>query len=192
MTSYLLAGPAEEPVSLAQMKAHLRVEDEAEDGLIEALIVAARVHVESLTSRALLAQTWRVVLDGWPASGAIRLPVSPMITLTEIRGYDADGGEHQIGTAQFLSDGQASPARLICPATVEGAPVLRERMGIEIDYVAGFGTAPEDVPADLVQSLKTLAAYWYENRDSVLVSGAGAAVPAGFERLVSAYRRVRL
>lgn len=192
MTSYLLAGPAQEPVSLGQMKAHLRVEDEAEDGLIEALIVAARVHVESLTSRALLSQTWRVVLDGWPQTRAIRLPVSPMVSLTEIRCYDAGNAEHLIGVEQFLPDGQASPARLICPAAVEGAPVLRERMGIEIDYVAGFGTEPADVPADLIQSLKTLVAYWYENRDAVLVSGAGASVPAGFERLVSAYRRVRL
>ena len=192
MTSYLLAGPAQEPVSLADMKAHLRVVDEAEDGLIEALIVAARVHVESLTSRALLSQTWRLVLDAWPESRAIRLPVSPMISLTEIRCYDGDGGEHQIATEQFLPDGQAVPARLICPGAVAGAPVLRGRMGIEIDYLAGFGSEPEAVPADLLQSLKTLVAYWYENRDSVLVSGAGAAVPAGFERLVSAYRRVRL
>ena len=192
MTSYLLAGPAQEPVSLGQMKAHLRIEDEAEDGLIEALIVAARVHVESMTSRALLAQSWRVVLDDWPEGQVIRLPVSPMISLTEIRCYDGDGRAHQIGLEQFLPDGQASPARIICPAAIEGAPVLRRRMGIEIDYLAGFGTEPQDVPADLVQSVRTLVAYWYENRDAVLVSGAGASVPAGFERLVSAYRRVRL
>ncbi len=192
MTSYLLAGPAQEPVSLARMKAHLRVEDEAEDGLIEALIVAARVHVESLTGRALLEQSWRVVLDGWPPDRAIRLPVSPMITVTEIRAYGADGEGRQIDLDQFLPDGQANPARIICPAHVDGAPVLRERMGIEIDYVAGFGTGPEAVPADLAQSIRTLVAYWYENRDAVPVSGAGAAVPAGFERLVGAYRRVRL
>lgn len=192
MTSYLLAAPAQEPVSLVQMKAHLRVEDEAEDGLIEALIVAARVHVESLTGKALLAQTWRVVLDGWPEDRVIKLPVSPMVTLSEIRCYDADGEEHQIDLNEVLPDGRANPARIILPVTVAGAPVLRARMGIEIDYVAGFGTEPEEVPADLVQSLKTLAAYWYENRDAVLVSGAGASVPAGFERLIASHKRVRL
>ena len=133
-----------------------------------------------------------MVLDDWPEGQVIRLPVSPMISLTEIRCYDGDGRAHQIGLEQFLPDGQASPARIICPAAIEGAPVLRRRMGIEIDYLAGFGTEPQDVPADLVQSVRTLVAYWYENRDAVLVSGAGASVPAGFERLVSAYRRVRL
>lgn len=192
MTSYLLAGPAQEPVSLVQMKAHLRVEDEAEDGLIEALIVAARVHVESLVGKALLAQTWRLVLDQWPDDRAIKLPVSPMIAVSEIRCFDAAGDEHQIDLDQVLPDGQANPARIILPGAIIGAPVLRARMGIEIDYVAGFATDPENVPADLLQALKTLAAYWYENRDSVLVSGAGAPVPAGFERLIASHRRVRL
>lgn len=192
MTSYLLAGPAQEPVSLVEMKAFLRVEDEAEDALIEALIAAARIHVEGVTGRALLAQTWRVVRDGWPEDRAIRLPVSPMITISEIRVFDVAGGEHQIDLNQFLPDGQAVPARIICPRVVDGIPVLRDRNGIEIDYVAGFGTEPDEVPSDLVQSLKTLAAYWYENRDAVIVSGAGAPVPAGFDRLVAPYKRVRL
>ncbi len=192
MTSYLLAGPAQEPVSLADMKAFLRVEDGAEDGLIDALVSAARIHVEGMTGRALLAQTWRVTLDRWPDNRAIRLPVAPVIALSEIKAYDLDGNSHQIADEQFLTDGQRVPAQIICPASVEGSPVLRERNGIEVDYVAGFGTEPEDVPGDLLHSLKTLVAYWYENRDSVIVSGAGAAVPAGFERLVSPYRQVRL
>jgi len=192
MTLFRTVDPAVEPVTLAEIKAQLRSAHDSEDELLGGLIRAARDEVERATSSALIAQNWRLVLDEWPESRAIRLPVSPMISLTEIRCYDGEGGEHQIAIEQFLPDGQAVPARLICPGTVAGAPVLRGRMGIEIDYVAGFGDVPEDVPADLIQSLKTLVAYWYENRDSVLVSGAGAAVPAGFERLVSAYRRVRL
>ncbi|MCD7059489.1 head-tail connector protein [Pelagibacterium xiamenense] len=192
MTSYLLAGPAEEPVSLVRAKAFLRVDDAAEDGLIEALITAARIHLESTTGRALMAQSWRVVRDCWPENRVIALPVSPLIALSEVRAFDAEGNATVIDTAQFLPDGQAVPARLILPANIEGAPVLRERMGIEIDYVAGFGTEPADVPGDLIQALLTLVAYWYEHRDAVLVAGAGSMVPAGFDRLVANYKRVRL
>ncbi len=77
------------------------------------------------------------------------------------------------------------------PASIDGAPSLRERLGIEIDYVAGFGEAA-DVPADLKRALLALVAHWFEHRDAVIVAGSGAVVPAGFDRLVERYRQVRL
>jgi uncharacterized phiE125 gp8 family phage protein len=188
MTSYLLAGPAEEPVSLAEAKAFLKVDDTAEDGLITTLIGAARLHVEGVTGRALLAQSWRVVLEDWPVERVVRLPVTPFMAVTEINAYDADGAAHEVPLAQFLSD----PDRLLLPADVAGMPVLRERQGIEVDYVAGFGTEPEDVPADMRQALLALVGYWFEHRDAVIVAGSGAVVPSGFDRLVAGYKRVRL
>jgi uncharacterized phiE125 gp8 family phage protein len=188
MTSYLLAGPAEEPVSLGEAKAFLKVDDVAEDALITTLIGAARLHVEGVTGQALLAQSWRVVLDGWPDNRTVRLPVSPFMALTEIIAYDATGAGHDVPLAQFMSE----PDRLRLPATVSGMPMLRERQGIEIDYVAGFGTEPEDVPADIRQALLLLVGYWHEHRDAVIVAGSGSVVPTGFDRLVAGYRRVRL
>jgi uncharacterized phiE125 gp8 family phage protein/SPP1 family predicted phage head-tail adaptor len=144
MISYLLAGAAEEPVSLAQAKAFLKVDDGAEDGLIATLIGAARLHVEGTTGRALLAQSWRLVLDEWPENGQVKLPLTPFISIAAIMAYDAEGVGHAVPLAQFLRE----PDRLVLPPNVAGMPVLRERHGIEIDYVAGFGTEPEDVPAD--------------------------------------------
>ena len=188
MISYLLAGPAEEPVSLAEARAFLRVDDTAEDALITTLIGAARLHVEGVTGRALLAQSWRVVLDAWPLDDQVKLPVTPFMAVTEITAYDASGAGHEVPLAQFLSE----PDRLLLPRTVAGMPVLRERQGIEVDYVAGFGAEPGDVPADIRQALLGLVAHWFEHRDAVIVAGSGAVVPSGFDRLVSQYKRVRL
>lgn len=188
MTSYLLAGPAEEPVSLAEAKAFLRIDDDAEDGLIATLIGAARLHVEGITGRALLAQSWRVVLDDWPDNGVVKLPVSPLISVTAISATDANGASHDVPLGQFGSE----PDRLLVPRVVVGMPVLQERQGIEIDYVAGFGTEPAEVPADLRQALLGLVAHWHEHRDAVIVAGSGAVVPSGFDRMVAAHKRVRL
>ena len=81
---------------------------------------------------------------------------------------------------------------LLVPANVEGAPVLRRRRGLEVDYVAGYGSEAADVPTDLRQAMLALVAYWHANRDAVIVAGSGAVVPSGFERMIAPYRRVRL
>ena len=188
MTSYLLAGPAQEPVSLAEARAFLRVDDTAEDGLIGTLIGAARLHVEGVTGQALLAQSWRLVLDAWPDSGVVRLPVTPFCSLTVINVIDEAGMSHPLGLAQFLT----APDRLVLPPTVAGMPAQRQRLGIEIDYVAGFAATPAEVPADLKTALLVLVGYWFEHRDAVIVAGSGAVVPSGFDHLVARHKRVRL
>ena len=188
MTAYLLAGPAEEPVSLAEAKAFLKVDEGAEDALISTLIGAARLHIEGVTGKALLTQSWRIVLDEWPDNGVVRLPVSPLMSVTSIAAVDESGGSHEIALAQFMSE----PDRLIVPRVVIVMPVLRARQGLEIDYLAGYGPDPADVPADLRQALLGLVAHWYEHRDAVIVAGSGAVVPSGFDRAVATYKRVRL
>lgn len=191
MISYLLAGPAEEPVSLVEAKAFLRLDADIEDALVTTLIAAARLHLEATTGRALVRQSWRAVLDRWPADRVVTLPVAPLIELDEIRVFDVQDDEQVISLGQFQAETGVAPARLLLPATIDGMPVLRERLGIEIDYVAGFGDAA-DVPADLKQALLALVAHWFEHRDLGVVAGAGAVVPAGFDRLVAGYRQVRL
>ncbi|SFV35878.1 phage conserved hypothetical protein, phiE125 gp8 family [Devosia crocina] len=188
MTSYLLAGPAEEPVSLAEAKGFLKVDDGAEDGLITTLIGAARLHVEGITGKALLAQNWRMVLDDWPDDGVVKLPVAPLIAIIAISVTDGNGASHDLPLDQFRSE----PDRLIVPRVVVGMPRMQERQGIEIDFTAGSGAEPADVPPDLRQAILGLVAHWHEHRDAVIVAGSGAVVPSGFDRMVARHKRVRL
>jgi uncharacterized phiE125 gp8 family phage protein len=66
MNPTLIAGPAAEPVTLADMRAFLRLDDPAEDELVTTLIATARECVEAASGRRLIAQTWRLALDRWP------------------------------------------------------------------------------------------------------------------------------
>lgn len=192
MTSYLLAGPAAEPVTLAEAKAFLRVDGTAEDSFIGTLITAARLHVEGTTGRALLAQSWRTVCDDWPEDRTVKLPVGPIMSLGEIRVYDMEGMATILALAQFQSETKSMPARIHLPATIAGMPVLRDRAAIEIDYVAGYGNDVADVPQDLRQALLMLVGYWFEHRDAVVIAGSGAVVPGGFDSLVASYRQIGL
>lgn len=145
MTSYLIAGPGEEPVALAEAKAFCRVDGADEDALLGALIAAARLHIESITGRALVTQTWRLVLE-WPQGLVIPLPVVPVAELLE-----APEGAVLQGDALLLASAVAT---------------------LSVDYVAGYGDA-EDVPQDLKQAVLTLVAYWYEHRDSLTTAPLG-------------------
>ncbi len=138
MTSTLIAGPGEEPVTLAEAKAFCRIDGSDEDALVEALIAAARLQVESLTGRALVTQSWRLTLTCAPR--LVELPVIPVASLLA-----APEGAVLQGDAVLLAE-----------------PVDE----LSIDYTAGYGDAA-DVPADLKQAVLTLVAYWYENRDAL-------------------------
>src|SRR5690606_41630647 len=102
-----------------------------------------------------------------------------------------EGDGRAVLLAQLEAPSGVTPARLILPRMVAGMPALRARLGIEIDYVAGFGAA-DDVPSDLKRAVLALVAHWFEHRDAVLVAGSGAVIPPGFGQMISPYRQVRL
>lgn len=188
MTSYLLTGPAIEPISLEEAKTYLRVSDAADDQLITTLIAAARVHVETLTRCAMITQTWRKVLDCWPNSNQIELPLGPFHSLQAIRVYDASGDASILPLAQFLPDEKSRPARIVLPQMITGQPIKREKAAIEIDYQVGFGNSAVDVPSALKQSSLTLIGHWFQNREAVVMAGSGAIVPHGFDQLIASYK----
>ena len=84
MTPILLAGPALEPLSLDEMRVYLRLETSEEDGLILALIKAARNAVEQGARRALIAQKWRIRSARFQGEGHVRLPISPILSLDAV------------------------------------------------------------------------------------------------------------
>jgi uncharacterized phiE125 gp8 family phage protein len=73
MALILVTPPAEEPVSLAEAKSHLRVDFADDDALIAGIIVAARQRAETVCRRALVSQQWRLVVDRFPSPMAGRL-----------------------------------------------------------------------------------------------------------------------
>jgi uncharacterized phiE125 gp8 family phage protein len=191
MSSILLDGPAVEPVSLAEAKAHLRVEHNEDDDTIAALIAGARVHVEAQTRRALVTQTWRLARDGWPANGRIAVLPVPLRELVVARVYQLDGTTQAIDVAAFAIDKISAPAVLTFAAGALPAPG-RIAGGIELDVEAGYGDAPSDVPEPLRQAIRVLVAHWYENR-GLIVAGQGVAVlPESVGALLKPYRVLSL
>jgi len=185
MTAALISAPATEPVSLADVKAHLRVEGTDEDSLLQAAILAARIHVESETRRKLIAQGWRLYLDEWPAGRAIDLAVAPLISVESVTFYDVVGAAHVLDENAYRVDAARLPPRIVAKLRPQAA--LYDN-GIEIDVTAGYGVTSLAVPAALRQAILMLVAHWHEHRGAVGFDRAGDVAPLGFEALIAPYR----
>lgn len=189
MTPLALTPPALEPVSLDEARSFLRLDQTDEDELLAMLITAARLMIEAASGRMLIEQGWRVVLDRWPEGGEMRLPLSPVSAIETARVYGT-AGEAQIVTPEVLRlDAYADPPVVHVVGAVP-APG-RANAGIEVDLVAGYGPAAQDVPALLRQAVLRLAARWFEQRGDVPARDA-AALPAEILALVAPFRRARL
>ncbi|MBV9076079.1 MAG: phage head-tail connector protein, partial [Methylobacteriaceae bacterium] len=112
MPPILIARPGVEPVSLAEAKAHLRLEGSDEDALVAGLVSAARAFVQGTTRLCLIAQTWRIAAPGWPPGRAIALPVAPVLAVGAVRIGTAGGPVLLPETAWSLDEG-ADPARIV-------------------------------------------------------------------------------
>ena len=176
MPAILLSPPASEPLTLAEAKQFLRVEHEADDDLVAALTAAARSAVELATRRVLIVQTWRIVLDRWPASGRIASPVNPLRTLEAARVLGEGGTPAALDPAGFTIDTAAAPG-VIAWVHANVAEPGRALAGIELDVTAGYGDAA-DVPPPLVQAIRLLLAQSYEHRDRVPPDALPEAVAA--------------
>lgn len=189
MSTTLLIPPALEPLSLIDAKIFLRVDHDDDDDVISALISAARAHVEAQTRRALITQTWRLALDGWPGAGQIKARPAPVQSVIALRTYDADGDALSHDPAIFAVNREAG----LIAAPPWSLPVPgRSLVGIEVDFVAGFGDAANAVPAPLLQAIRHLVAHWYDNRGLVALGSSLAIMPASVGAMISSYRVMAL
>lgn len=192
MTLVLTDGPALEPVTLAEAKAHLRIDGSAEDTLIGSLIVTSRLHVEAALGLALLTQSWSWFLDAWPPGSHVRLPLRPVQSISAMRLYAPDESVVTIPADTYLLDGAGAPARLVRSGSLAWPQPSRAANGIEVAFIAGYGAAAADVPAPILHAILLLVAHWHEHREPAELGSASAPMPPRVTDLLSPYRPARL
>lgn len=180
--------PAIEPITLAQMKTHLREFSSvtALDDDITALIQGAREWVEDFTGRALIDQTWRLSLgdelpygftdsnrvtpinygEWFPNGDGIPLRKSPALAITSFATVGSDGVETVVSAASYeIREPNSKWPRLVGISGASWSGPLR------ITFRAGFANrlgspteGVEKIPARYIQAMKLWAEAHY-NRD---------------------------
>ena len=192
MAEYVIyAGPTVEPLSAAEAKSHLRVDDATDDTLIGDYIEAARQFVEAFTRRQLITATWYCYLDEFPAEDYIELNFPPLqSTNFVLKYYDVNGVQQTWAASNYSIDVASIPGRVILAYGVSWPSTRDIYNAIQITFKAGYGDAATAVPEALRLAMRQLISHWYENREAVSTDKQ-MTIPLGVERLLWPYRDLR-
>ena len=189
MTYALITPPTAEPLTLAEAKAHLRLDTDDENDLVSGLITVAREHLERSAGHCLLTQTWRLHLDSISEDGMISIARGPVQAIESLTVYDAEGDPSILPLDGHVLDGIRRPARLMLTQSVKPGRAVN---GIEIDFRAGFGDAATDVPDTLKRAMLTHVAQMFSCRGVVGLEDQPAFIPSGYDRLIAPFLIRRL
>lgn len=192
MALVLTRAPTTEPVSLADIKAHLRITGTSEDVVLSSLLLTSRLHVETALGLALTSQGWMVTLDDWPPAGVLHLPIRPLLSVDAVRVLPASGAPAVLHPSTYVVDTTGWRGRIVRAFGADWPRPGKAANGIEIDMTAGFGAAASDVPAPIRQALLLLVAHWYERRDPIDIGAKETRIPAAVSSLLEPYVEKRL
>jgi uncharacterized phiE125 gp8 family phage protein len=185
----LITAPTVEPISLDEAKEHARVEGTDSDAFLNRAILTARLHLEGLTGRALITQTWKMTIDRF--TRGIEIPLPPCQAVTAISYFDSNGRAQTIDLQTVSIEGLGdAAAAIVRPLPQTSWPATIDLPGaVSITFRAGYGDGADDVPEPLRTAILMHVNEQYDNRQITMTPGSsGVRTPAGYDDLVSDFR----
>lgn len=183
MGDRLVTAPTSEPVTVDELKAHLRVTSTADDTYLASLVSAAREYVEQQTGRALAEQTREYTADAFPSNGVLRLGLAPVVSISSVNYLDEDGEEQTLSADVYTADTQSEPGALVLAVGKSWPATAPLPSSVRIRYTCGASPLPA-----LKQAIIFIAAYWYEQRLPVNVGNIVNEMPHSAAAIIAANR----
>ena len=146
--------------------------DSIEDDLLTAIIQAGREHVEDITRRALLTQTWNYYLNSFPCEDYIKIPFGNLQSITHVKYTDSGGDETTLteNTDYLVETNGDGCGKIVLPYG-ESWPSFTAYPSkpIAIRFVCGW-TAAVSIPTKIRNAVKLICGDLYKNRESQVMS----------------------
>ena len=194
-----LTDQATDIIPIEDAKAFLRIDGDDDDPMLTLFIGAAVDAAEKYLARAIRRQVLDLTMDGFPwgdddaldrlgagtfnvplsyitgASEEFDLPYAPVNSITSITTYDTANAATVLSSAAYLLDN----SRVVLNAGYSWPTSLRERAGVKVRYVAGYG--PAALPGAIRLAIMQHVVAMYECR-------TGCEMPEASRGLMQAYR----
>jgi uncharacterized phiE125 gp8 family phage protein len=184
-----LITPAAPVVTWGEAAAHLRIDDNTEQALVEGYIAAATQHLDAkygiLAGTTLGVQTWELYLDAFPC-GPIKLPLAPVVDVVSVGYADADGVDQVVDPASYVVDNQSYDAWVVPVSGYAWPSTLAAINAVTVRFRAGTTAT---IPAPVKLAIMELAGHFYENRETVTAASL-TEVPLSVYTLVAPFRRI--
>lgn len=161
----LKEAPKEEPLTLGEIKTHLRIDADLteDDADLTVAIAVAREHIERTRGLALVTQKW----TAWGNSfyeHCIELRKRPIVSIDSVKYLDSNGVLQTLSPTLYQVDTKSFVPRVM-PAYGQCWPTGRlDLNAVQIDCTFGYGPAAK-VPDSIKWAIRLLVGHWYENRE---------------------------
>lgn len=177
-----------EPIELDDLKMHIGITGTDEDDYLSSSIIpSARASAENDLDLALITQTREWVWDGgFPKTGQLRFPVSPLQSVTAVKYIDTDGVTQTWADTNYHVETRGQFGRLwLADGISWPTDIQPSRPGVAwIEFVAGYGANPDDVPANIRNMTMMMAAHIYGHRDPTITGTIIQEVPEHLLKMV--------
>ena len=173
MRAVLYTAPTIEPLTVEELMFQSVVDDETGvwvDFLTDKLI-GARRHVENITRRALLTQTWDYYLDAFPTGNAIKIPFGNLQTVTHVKSTDSDGDQTTmtVTTEYIVETNGEQCGRIVLPYSVAWPSFTAYPSNpIVVRFVCGWTTRAL-VPYEIKAAIAMIATDLIQNREAQML-----------------------
>jgi len=170
--------PTQEPITLEEAKAFLRIIDNDEDLLIATLISTVREHVENITNRQLENATFELYDCFLP----YKLPKNPIVSIDKIEYMDAVGDYVELDSDTYYlyeNNGVGYINYSEIPTTID------HKKAFKLTLTCGYSEVPEAIKSYMKVKISTL----YENREEFVIGASISQFGGKFiEDLLSSYK----
>ena len=185
-----VSGPSIEPVTLAEAKAHARVDTSTDDAYFGSLITLAREYCEDYLDSSLINTQWRMKMDNFGQGfSGIEIPRPPMsqtgTTTTVVVTYtvNTDGTTTTLSTNDYRVDRSSTPGRIYPLYGGSWPSHLSDANAVTVTWYSGYGASASDVPSKIKHAMLLLIGTYYERRLGV-DSVSSVEIPFGVKALL--------